>query len=146
METKQLRLYYARIYEKNEDIYIYANFENKLKLMFDKTGEINYKEKSSLFIHRLDFVLKKEADEQLYLQLDGELKPVKRFSLQGTHRVLTIGSVTHLEKHRAEHPLANYIDNKYNFLFDIEFDSKFAQNFPGKMIFLSNKSILDYFI
>lgn len=146
MVSRQICLYCARIYDRNEDLNIYADFENKIIFTFDKTAQLTYKDNADLFIYKLGITLKEGLDGQFQIQYDEGWKPVKKFTIQGSRRVLKIGSITYYEKHNREHMLEKYVTKKHNFLLDVQFDSKLKSEIPGMIVFHLNKSIFEYLI
>ena len=131
---QDIRLYYARIHDRRDQLEIHAEFDNQIILGFTqiKQIQIDHHKTSNLFIYALDLTLKKDVDGQFYLRQYDQWKPIENISFLGIRRIAKLDStITYHEKNIEGHTLDKYLDNKHQFLLNIEFDSKLATTLPG---------------
>ena len=142
-KINQLRLYYVRVHNTKDNLQLQANFENKIVFKFDQENQLDDDNTLSPFIYTLDLQLTKDISGQLRVHHDGRWKPINRFQMQGIGpSLIKFKNVIYNEKGAQGHVLDNYFESEHCFLFDVQFDSNLARNFPGKRLFRRSSSFI----
>jgi hypothetical protein len=141
-KSYQLRLYYVRIHDAKDKLEVQADFGNKIKFLFDKGRQLDQRNSCSPFIYILDLLLKMDNTGQLNVWHEGHWKQIGLYYLEVSRAFVKVGTITYNEKEIQEHTLSDCFENKYHFLFDIQFSPKFNTHLPGKNLRkMTNKNL-----
>lgn len=131
----QLRLHYVRLHDIEDKLTVKIDFGNGTKLTFNEEKRLNNRNSFGPFIYILDLVLKKDNSEQLYVQFNRSWKEIDQYHFEISRTFIKIGSITHNEKGNETHTLSDCFQNKYHFIFDIQFSSTLTSPLPGKNLY-----------
>ena len=131
----QLRLYYVRIHNTEDNFKLQADFGKNITFLFNKEKYLVHGGDSGPFMYTLNLQLKKETNGQLSVEHHDRWKPIDRFRIQGLNSsLIKFGTATHNEKDDQGHALGDYFGSEHYFLFDVQFKSRLAQDFSGKTL------------
>lgn len=134
----RLHLYYVRIHHVKDDIKLEAKFGKNLSFSFNEGERLSNQENVGPVLYTLVLKLKQDNNKHLSVYHIDEYKPCSEYRLSGSH--IKIKTIKHEEKQIESRSLFEYFNKEHVFLFDVQFDSAYFSNFPGKTKYINVKS------
>jgi hypothetical protein len=136
-ETYTLRVYYMRIHEPKDELQPKMNFNNNIIFIFDKGKQLDESDPLNPFVYVCKLVFKMNEGELNVLHQD-QMKPIGKYRLEVSHtgKLITINHEDNMER-----TLDYCFKEKYHFIFNAHFDTRFTYTLPGKKYRIFSKYI-----